>query len=87
VTDDYRKSALSRLDFDFEGSHLARHDAYLTLSRKDVLGIVQSALDELGWDETDVTAVKKQVFEEVADGALAQALRTAIIGVATMGRR
>ena len=87
VTDDNRKTVLTRLNFDFEQSLLARCDAYLTLSRKDVLGIVQSAFDELGGNDPDLVMIKQQVLEEVAEGKLAHALRTAMIGAGQWGRR
>lgn len=76
----YEKGNLTRLGFDFDDSVLARAEAYLTLSRKDVLGIVQSAFDELGEDDPDLVAIKRQVLAEVGAGHLAHALRTAIIG-------
>ncbi len=76
----YDKGNLTRLGFDFDDSILARADAYITLSRKDVLGIVQSAYDELGADDPELIAIKRQVLAEVCEGKLAHALRTAIIG-------
>lgn len=80
MTEEYRKSLLTRLGFDFDGAILARCDAYLTLSRKDVMGIVQSAFDEIGADDPDLIVVKAQVLNEVAEGKLAHAIRSAIIG-------
>ena len=80
MTDDYRSPRLDRLSFDFENSVLTRADAYLTLSRKDVLGIVQASFEELGSDDPVLIVAKQDVLEEVAQGKLAHALRTAIIG-------
>jgi hypothetical protein len=77
---DYGKANLTRLGFDFESSILARAEAYLTLSRKDVLGIVQSAFDELGADDPALVATKRDVLTEVSEGKLAHAVRTAIVG-------
>lgn len=76
----YGKANLTRLGFDFEKSILARTQPYLTLSRKDVLGIVQSAFDELGADDPELIAIKRDVLSEVSEGKLAHALRTAIVG-------
>ncbi|RNJ62443.1 MAG: hypothetical protein EDM03_13440 [Porphyrobacter sp. IPPAS B-1204] len=67
--------------YDFDNApHLTQTDAYMTLSRKDVLGIVQSAFDELGPDHPEFIAIKREVLAQVSDGKLAHALRAAIIG-------
>jgi hypothetical protein len=87
MTDQYRPTALTRLSFDFEAAVLRRCDAYLTLSRKDVLGIVQSACDKLEADDPDLIALKQRVLEDVAEGKLAHALRTAIIGAGEWSKR
>lgn len=84
MAENYPSIKLMRLGFDFEGSSLSNCDAYLTLSRLDVLGIVQSAFAELGETDPQLIAIKQQVLEEVAEGRLAHALRSAIIGA---GRR
>ncbi len=68
-----------RYDFD-NAPQLGRTEAYMTLSRKDVLGIVQSAFEELGPQTPELIAVKRNVLQEVAEGRLALALRTAIVG-------
>lgn len=52
----------------------------LSLSHKEVLAIVQSALDELGQPDPALLTVKRRVFEDVVEGRLVQALRTAIVG-------
>lgn len=80
MSKDYSKGSLTLLGFDFDGSVLSRADAYLTLSRKDVLGIVQSACEELGADDPELIAIKRKVLAEVGEGKLAHALRTAIVG-------
>lgn len=80
MTDNHRSPHLDRLGFDFEKSVLARAQAYLTLSHMDVLGIVQSAFDELGADDPELVAIKRQVLAEVGEGKLAHALRSAIVG-------
>lgn len=85
MTDDYRPPKLDNLGFDFENSILARAQAYLTLSRKDVLGIVQSAFEELGADDPELIAIKRQVLNDVGEGKLAHALRTAIVGAGRRG--
>lgn len=77
---DYGPARLVHLDFDFERKILRHCDAYLTLSRKDVLAIVQSAFAELGETDPQLIAVKQQVLEDIAEGKLAHALRSAIIG-------
>lgn len=69
------------LHYDFEGApQLGRTDAYMTFSRKDVLAIVHSAFDEIAPQHPDLTAIKQNVLQEVADGRLAHAVRTAIVG-------
>lgn len=81
MTTSYEKPGLQLVAFDFDNApRLDRTEAYMTLSRKDVLGIVQSAFEELGSEHPELIAIKRQVLQEVADGRLAQALRTAIIG-------
>ncbi len=80
MTDDYRSPRLYRLGFDFENSVLTEGDTALRLSRKDVLGIVQVSYEELGSDDPALIVAKQDVLEEVAQGKLAHALRTAIIG-------
>ena len=81
----YGKANLTRLGFDFEKSILARTQPYLTLSRKDVLGIVQSAFEELGPERATMVAIKRDVLAEVANGRPAHALRAAIIGAGKAG--
>ena len=80
MTDDYRSPRLDRLGFDFENSVLTEGDTALRLSRKHVLGIVQASYEELGSDDPALIVAKQDVLEEVAQGKLAHALRTAIIG-------
>ena len=77
---DYVPTRLMLIDFEFEHAILRDCDPYLTLSRKDVLGIVQSAFAELDDTDPQLIAIKQQVLEEVSEGKLAHALRTAIIG-------
>lgn len=79
MTQDYRKQRLDRLGFEFEDAVTAKLDAHLTLSHKEVLGIVQASYDALGADDPQLIAAKRAVFEEVAQGKLARAIRTAII--------
>jgi hypothetical protein len=77
----YEKPGLHPITYDFDNApQLGRTEAYITLSRKDVLGIVQSAFDELGPQNADLKAVKQMVLDEVAEGRLAHALRGAIVG-------
>jgi hypothetical protein len=85
MSSDYGRGSLKRLEFDFEKSVLSRAEAHLILSRKDVLGIVQSAYDELGADDPELVAIKREVLAEVGDGKVAHALRTAIVGAGRRG--
>jgi EAL domain-containing protein (putative c-di-GMP-specific phosphodiesterase class I) len=80
MTSTYEKPKFDIIEYDFDRGTLAGAEAYLTLSRKDVLGIVQSAFAELVEDDSELVAIKRQVLEEVARGHLARALRSAIIG-------
>ena len=67
--------------YDFDNvPQLTHTDVYMTLSRKDVLGIVQSAFDEMGPNNPELVEIKRQVLSEVSEGKLAHALRSAIIG-------
>lgn len=78
---EYQSPGILPLHYDFAAApQLDRTDAFMTLSRKDVLGIVQSALDEIAPQHPELTAVKREVLQEVADGRLAHALRSAIVG-------
>lgn len=85
MSDDYGKPAITPLAFDFDRSRLAPDQVTFTLSRKDVLAIVQSAFDELSPDCTKLVTVKREVLAEVADGRAAHALRAAIIGAGKAG--
>jgi hypothetical protein len=77
----YEQPGLRSLTYDFDNAPLLdRTEAYMTLSRKDVLGIVQSAFDEIGLQGSDLNAIKQAVLQDVAEGKLAHALRTAIVG-------
>lgn len=77
---DYKKPAIFPIDYDFDKApQLGQTDAYMTLARKDVLGIVQSAFEELGM-HPDLIAIKREVLDEVVKGRLSHALRAAIIG-------
>jgi len=86
MSEHYTRPRLVPLDHPHSDAVLARAEAYLTLSRKDVLGIVQSAFNELGPNDPALVAVKRQVLDEVAEGRLGHALRTAIIGAGGRGR-
>lgn len=86
MSKDYQKPKLVPVSFDFENAApLAHTQPYMTLSRMDVLGIVQSAYDELGASDSGLIAAKRDVLGEVADGQLALALRTAIVGAGKAG--
>ncbi|WP_285711373.1 hypothetical protein [Erythrobacter oryzae] len=82
MSDEYAKPAITPIAFDFDTARLAPDQTAITLSRKDVLGIVQSAFEELGPASEKLIAVKREVLAEVADGRPAHALRTAIVGAA-----
>lgn len=75
----YTGPALVSVGFDFETCQV-ESQTHLHLSSKDVLGIVQSAFGELGSHDLALTEVKREVLDQVADGRLAKALHTAIIG-------
>jgi hypothetical protein len=80
MSEEYGKPAIAPLAFDFENADFAGAQTHLPVSGKDVLGIVQSAFEELGAANEGLIAVKRQVLAEVAEGRIAHALRTAIIG-------
>jgi hypothetical protein len=80
MSDEYGKPAITPIAFDFDKARLAPEQTAITLSRKDVLGIVQSAFEELGPVSEKLIAVKREVLAEVAEGRPAHALRTAIVG-------
>jgi hypothetical protein len=82
---DYRPPVSSQLAYDFDGAPPIEPGRALYLSHKDVLGLVQSALEELGSRDPALIALKRAVFEEVVDGRLAEALRTAIVGAGRAG--
>ena len=77
---EYGKPAITPLGFDFDNARVLDAQAHISLSRTDVLGIVQSALDEIGPASEDIVALKREVLNAVAEGRLADALRTAILG-------
>lgn len=83
---DYRSPTSCQLAYDFEHAPITPPGKCLSLSHKDVLAIVQSALDELGQPDPALLALKRQVFDEVVEGRLVQALRTAIVGVSNVRR-
>lgn len=85
MSDEYGKPAVVPLGFDFENSCLTNAETSLSLSGKDVLGIVQSALDDLGPMSERIVSVKRDVMAEVSEGKLAHALRTAIVGAGKAG--
>ena len=80
MSEEYGKPTLAPIWFDFDNAQLAPTEAHMALSRTDVLGIVQSAFDEFGPATERLVEVKREVLAEVADGKLAHALRTAIVG-------
>jgi hypothetical protein len=80
MSEEYGKPTLAPIWFDFDNARLAPTEACMALSRTDVLGIVQSALDEFGPATERLVEVKREVLNEVAEGKLAHALRTAIVG-------
>jgi|GEM_PF-2790175 len=80
MTKNYGRPAVLPITFQFEDAQLATTETHIILSRKDVLGIVQAAFDELGLQSPELIAIKREVLEEVAEGKLAHALRTAIVG-------
>lgn len=80
MSEEYGKPAITPVAFDFEDSPIPSGQSAITLSRMDVLGIVQSAFDDLGPTSERIIEVKREVLGEVADGKLAHALRTAIVG-------
>ena len=85
MSEEYGKPAIAPVAFDFENSRLDNEQNTIALSRKDVLGIVQSAFNDIGPANDRTVAVKRAVLDEVSEGKLADALRTAIIGAARTG--
>lgn len=86
MSKNYASPEVGPIEFDFEDSILPNAQAYMTLSRKDVLGIVNSAFAQLGADRRALVAVKREVLEAVVEGRLAEALRIAIVGAGQAGR-
>jgi hypothetical protein len=80
MSDEYGKPAITPIAFDFATAPPASDAASITLSGKDVLGIVQSAFEDLGPTSERLIEVKREVLAEVARGRPAHALRTAIVG-------
>ncbi len=80
MSEKYGEPAIVPVTFDFENANLTDAQSCMTLSRKDVLGIVQSAFDELGPATERLVEVKREVLRDVAEGRLAHALCAAIIG-------
>lgn len=85
MSEEYGAPAIQPIGFDFETARLAPSQTHLPLSRIDVLGIVQAAFEEFGPATEKIIAVKSEVLNEVSDGKLAQALRTAIVGAGKSG--
>lgn len=82
---DYRKPGIVPIRFNFDGPDWDERQ-YITLSGKDVLGIVQAAFEELGPQSPELIAIKREVLKEVSEGKLAHALRAAIVGAGKSGR-
>ena len=80
MSQEYRKASITRHGFDFDSRVLMPGEVFLTLSHTGVLGVVQSAFDALDADDPALLAVKARVMQEVAEGRLADALRSANIG-------
>lgn len=85
MSEEYTKPAFAPVAFDFENSRLDSEQNTIALSSKDVLGIVQSAFNDIGPANDGIIAVKRAVLDEVSEGKLAHALRTAIVGAAKTG--
>lgn len=85
MSEEYGKPTIVPVAFDFENSPKVSEQPVISLSGKDVLGIVQSAFDDLGPVNEQIVAVKRDVLAEVSDGKLAEALRTAIVGAGKAG--
>lgn len=80
MSEEYAEPVLGPITFDFDSVRLAPTEASTPLTRMDVLGIVQSAFEEFGPATEQLVEVKREVLDEVAEGKLGQALRTAIVG-------
>lgn len=76
----YPSAALDRLDYDFDDHAVVGPGERLVLTHREVLGLVQSALEEAGEADAAIIAIKRRVFEAVSKGHLADALRIAIAG-------
>ena len=85
MTAEYDTPKLQPIAFDFDAAPPIPANAVLSLSHKDVLGIVHSALDALDSEDRALNAVRRSVLEHVAAGKLAEALREAIIGAGRRG--
>lgn len=80
MTQIYQKPSVYPIGFEFGVVQLGQSESSISLSPLDILGIVQSAFDELEPQSPEFNAIKLQVLTEVADGKLALALKTAIVG-------
>ncbi len=80
MSNHYGKAAIAPVNFDFEASRRGGAVAQLNLTQKDVLGIVQSAFDDIASKDPALIAVMCDVLDEVSEGMLADALRLAIVG-------
>lgn len=76
----YDRQGAKPVEFDFEAGGRAGRDGALSLTGMDVLGIIQSAFDDLGAQNAQIIAVKREVLDLVADGQYAHAVRAAIVG-------
>jgi hypothetical protein len=85
MSEEYGKPAIVPVAFDFDGSRLDEGQNTIVLSRMEVLAIVQSAFNDIGPATDRIIAVKREVLDEVSQGKLAEALRTAIVGAARSG--
>jgi hypothetical protein len=84
MSESYEAPLLAPLAFDFERARLAPGETSISLTGRDVLAIVEVALAGTGKQGSQITALKREVLDAVAEGRLAEALRNSIIGAAKL---
>jgi hypothetical protein len=80
----YRKPALKRLVAHDKALPACSGAPSAALSAMDLLGVVQSSLEELGLPHRDLVALKLKVLEEVSAGRLVDAVNMVILQAAAL---
>jgi hypothetical protein len=80
----YRGPVLKRLSAHDEALSACSRAPTAALSAMDLLGVVQSSIDELGFPHRDLVELKLKVLEEVSAGRLVDAVHMAILQAAAL---